>query len=104
MIVFGHLFKSLASLLHMLIQIYIFVILIRAVISWIGDIPPNTFVLVLRRLTDPVFRRMHRWFPFLVVGGFDISPIILLLALYFTDSFLVGLLSDAAARILGGTL
>lgn len=83
----------------MLIQIYIIIIFVRSIISWMGNIPPNPFIMILRRLTDPVFRLVHRHLPFLIVGGFDISPILILVVLYFIDNFMTGVLLDFAATL-----
>lgn len=88
--------EGLATVFHYLIQGYIIIIIIRAVISWMGNIPPNQFIMILRRLTDPVFRLIHRHLPFLVVGGIDISPIVIVIVLLFIDSFFTGLLLDLA--------
>lgn len=92
----GSLLRALAELIHMIIQLYILVIIIRSVISWLGNVPPNNFILILRRLTDPVFRFVHRALPFTVIGGIDISPILILIVLYFVDSFLYNLLMGYA--------
>jgi YggT family protein len=101
--IYSSLIKAFAQLIHLLIQLYIFVIIARAVISWLGNIPPNTFIYILRRLTDPVFRLVHRLIPFSIVGGIDISPIIIIVVLYFIDNFLTGVLvSHANQMILEG--
>jgi YggT family protein len=84
-----------------LIRIYIIIIIIRAVISWIGDIPPNRFIYLLRKITDPVFYFVHRHVPFAVIGGIDISPILIILALYLVDSILLNAMVSQAA---GGRL
>ena len=91
--------KAFAQLFHALIQIYIIIIIIRSVISWMGHIPPNRFIMILRALTDPVFRLVHRHLPFLVVGGIDISPIVIVIVLYFIDNFFTGLLLDLATSV-----
>ena len=91
--------KAFAQLFHTLIQIYIIIIIIRSVISWMGHIPPNRFIMILRGLTDPVFRLVHRHLPFLVVGGIDISPIVIVIVLYFIDSFFTGLMLDLATSV-----
>ena len=98
----GHFLRTLAQFIHIAINIYIFIIIIRSVMSWMGNIPPNTFTYILRRLTDPVFRLVHRTLPFTVMGGIDISPIIIIFALYFIDTFLYGLLMDFARRLIIG--
>jgi YggT family protein len=90
----GHIVRALAWLIHYLIHIYIFVIIIRSVISWMGNIPPSAFTRILRRLTDPVFRWVHKHIPFTIIGRIDISPIIIIVALYFLDLLIYNLLMD----------
>ena len=93
------LLRALAQLIHTLIQLYILVIIVRAVISWMGDIPPNPLVMIIIRLTDPLFRFLHRRMPFLIVGGIDISPMIIVFALYLLDSLVTGLILDFARTL-----
>ncbi len=92
----NHFFVSVLQLIHVLIRVYIIIIIIRAVISWIGDIPPNRFIYLLRRITDPVFYFVHRHIPFAIIGGIDISPILIILALYLVDSFIVNAMVSLA--------
>lgn len=80
--------RTFAYLLHLLIQFYILIIIARSFISWMGDIPRNPVVTILFRLTDPLFRFVHRRLPFLIVGGIDITPMIIIIALYFIDHLL----------------
>jgi YggT family protein len=96
----GNFLKALAQLVHLVIQAYILIIIIRSVISWVGTIPPNRLIIVLRRLTDPVFRYVHKKLPFTIIGGIDISPIIIVVALYFLDNFLYNVLMGYAAELL----
>ncbi len=101
--ILGHFLKALAYILHMALQLYIIIVLVRSVLSWMGGIPHNnTLIYVLRRLTDPVFRLVHRYIPFTIVGNIDISPIIILMGLYFIDYFLTGFLMSYANQILLG--
>ncbi len=101
--ILGNFLKSFAQLFHLIVQAYIFIIIIRSVISWLGNIPYNTFILILRRLTDPVFRFVHKTLPFTVVGGIDISPIIIIVILYFVDSFFTGIMIGYANKLLIGS-
>jgi YggT family protein len=103
--VIGHSFLfNLARLIHWVIHIYIGIIIIRAVISWMGNIPPNSFTYLLKRLTDPVFKLVYRILPYnmVIIGNFDISPIIIIVALYLIDSLVSGLLLDYAIQLRGG--
>jgi len=97
---FGNLFLALSQMIGMIIQTYIFIIIIRSIISWAGPLPYNQFVQILRKITDPVFRFVHRNIPFTIVGGIDLSPIIIIFTLYFLNTFLTGLLNDYALSLL----
>ncbi|MCI0470736.1 MAG: YggT family protein [Candidatus Aminicenantes bacterium] len=96
----GNFLKALAQLIHTLIQVYIIIIIVRSLISWLGNIPPNPLTIILRKLTDPLFRFVHRVLPFSIVGGVDISPIIIVLVLYFIDNFLYSVMLGFAAQLL----
>ena len=93
-------FGALAEIIHIAIHIYIFIIIIRSVISWMGNVPPNPFFNLLKQLTDPIFRFVHRVLPYnvTVVGNIDISPIIIILGLYLVDRLVTGLLLDFAIQ------
>jgi len=90
----ANILRALAQLFHTIIQLYILVIIARAVISWLGNIPPNPLVMIIFRLTDPLFRFIHRRMPFLIVGGIDITPMIIVFALYLLDNLVIGLMRD----------
>lgn len=92
--ILGNIVYALARLIHFLIHVYIFIIIIRSVISWMGTIPPSAFTRILRRLTDPLFRWVHKNIPFTIIGRIDISPIIIIVALYFLDLLIYNLLMD----------
>lgn len=98
----GYFLKAFAQFFHLVIQLFIIVIIIRSVISWMGNIPPNRFVLVLRRLTDPVFRLFHRYIPFSIIGGIDISPVIIIILLVFVDNFFTGIMLTYSEKLLTG--
>ncbi|MCI0471929.1 MAG: YggT family protein [Candidatus Aminicenantes bacterium] len=92
---------TLAQIFHWLIQGYIIIIIIRSIMSWMGNLPPHPLVQLLRRLTDPVFRLVYRVLPHhvLIVGNIDISPIIIVIALSLVDMFVTGLLTDLARQV-----
>ncbi|MCD4689556.1 MAG: YggT family protein [Desulfuromonadaceae bacterium] len=75
----------------MLLQVYIFIVVARAVISWVGPDPYNPIVRFLYNATDPVLQRIRRVFP-LQFSGFDLSPLALLFALYFVQRLIQRLL------------
>lgn len=82
---------AVATLLHQVVTLYIWVVIIAALVSWVRPDPYNPIVQILGRLTDPVYRFMRRFIP-TVISGVDIAPIILILALQFIDLFFIKLL------------
>jgi YggT family protein len=98
MIVLSTLIEAVAQILHMLISVYIWVVIIAALITWVRPDPYNPIVQTLFRLTEPVYAFIRRYIP-TVIGGIDLSPIIVIFALQFIDLFLVKLLFSIAASI-----
>jgi len=97
--ILGRFLYALVQVISIAIHVYIFIILIRAVISWMGNIPTNHFIILLKRLTDPVFRFVHRHLPFTIIGGIDISPIIIVMVLYLIDAVIIATLGDYASQL-----
>lgn len=93
--VLSSLLEAIANILHTLINIYIWIIIASAIISWVRPDPYNQIVQLLYRLTQPVYDMIRKVIP-TVFGGIDIAPIIVLLALQFLDQFLVKLLLKLA--------
>jgi len=89
--VLSTLIEAIAQILHMIINIYIWVVIISALITWVKPDPYNPIVQVLRRLTEPVYEFMRRYIP-TMIGGIDLAPIIVILGLQFLDLFAVKLL------------
>ena len=101
--VFANLIEALATIVSYLLQIYMWVIIIRALISWVNPDPYNPIVRFLYQVTEPVLYPIRRRLPFM--GGIDLSPIIVLLAILFLQVFLVKTLNELALRLkMGGGL
>ena len=81
----------LGQMVLMLLQVYIFIVVARAVISWVGPDPYNPIVRCLYNATDPVLQRIRRVLP-LQFSGVDLSPLALLFALYFVQRLIQRLL------------
>lgn len=90
--------QAVAQILSMVINIYIWVIIIAALLSWVNPDPSNPIVQILRRLTEPAYALVRRYIP-TVIGGIDLSPIIIILALQFLDLFLVRILFNLAQSL-----
>jgi YggT family protein len=80
---------ALVQLLHTLITIYIWIIIIAALFSFVRPDPYNPLVRFIHQITEPAFRWVRRQFPFVVISGMDLSPLVILLALQFADTFLM---------------
>ncbi len=93
MFVIGNFLAALASVLNMLLSAYMWIIIIRALISWVSPDPYNPIVQFLRSATDPVLYRVRRWLP-VSFGGIDFSHILVIAALIFLQAFLVQSLLD----------
>ncbi|GAB7080352.1 YggT family protein [Megalodesulfovibrio paquesii] len=98
MTVFSNLLSTLAFILSTVLQIYMWVVIISAALSWVNPDPYNPIVRTLRTLTEPVFRRLRRTFSFLVVGGMDLTPIAVILLIYLIQGVVVQTLYDMAGR------
>jgi YggT family protein len=88
-------FISLARLVDLAFNIYIFIVIARALISWVSPDPYNPIVRFLHNATDPVLYRLRRLLPF-STGGIDFSPMILIFLLYLVQGLLVNLLFSLA--------
>ncbi len=98
MIVFSTLIEAVAQILHMVINIYIWVVIISALITWVRPDPYNPIVQVLTRLTEPVYAFVRRYIP-TVIGGVDLAPIIIIFGLQFLDLFAIKLLFNLANAV-----
>jgi len=83
---------AIAQLLHTVINVYIWIIIIAALLSFIRPDPYNQIVQIIYRLTEPAFEFVRKKLPFVVFSGIDLSPIVILLALQFFDVFMMRLL------------
>jgi YggT family protein len=98
MFVLGNLLHGLAYVIGIVLTVYTWIVIARAVISWVSPDPYNPIVRFLRNVTDPVLYRIQRLVPS-VFGGIDFSPLILILALQFLQFFLVQSLHDLASTL-----
>ena len=99
MFVLSNLFQALASLLSVILTIFYWLILIRALISWVNPDPYNPIVQFLYKATEPILYPIRRLIPIQFGIGIDISPIIAFLILIFLRSFLVKTLLDISFRL-----
>lgn len=95
MSVLGNLVSALATVLDLLLNVYMWIIVARAIISWVSPNPYNPIVNFLYMATEPVLRYARRIIP--PIGGtLDLSPIIVLVVIVFLRQFLVQSLMQIA--------
>jgi len=100
MFVFSNLIIALAKIIDITLTLYMWVIIFRAVISWVNPDPYNKIVIILYRITEPVLRLVRRLLPRpLSATGIDFSPIIVILAIIFLQYFLVETIVQLAHRL-----
>lgn len=103
MFIFGNLFLALAQILDILLSVYMWIVIISALISWVSPDPYNPIVRFLHRVTEPVYRPIRR-----IVGSrmgiIDISPMIVILGIIFIKYFLIQSLIELAHKLKGGHL
>ena len=98
MFILGNLLEAVAKILYMVFNLYMWVIIIRAVISWVSPDPYNPLIRILYQITEPVLSPIRRLIP-LRGMGIDISPIIVIMIIYFLNTFLVQSILDIAVYI-----
>jgi YggT family protein len=95
MFVFANFLVAVAQVLDYLLWGYTWILLGRVIISWVNADPHNPIVRFLYSATEPVLDRVRRVLPFRA-GSFDLSPLVVWIAVMFLQHFLVRSLYDLA--------
>lgn len=99
MIIIGNLLNAIAVVISYALTIFMYVVIARAILSWVSPDPFNPIVRFIHNVTEPVLHQIRSRLPF-DLGGLDISPIIVLLIIVFLKIFVVGSLHGMAAALL----
>ncbi len=99
MFLLGRFLEALATVIYLVLNFYMWVVIIRALISWINPDPYNPIVRFLYSVTDPVLNFVRRKLP-VSFGGIDFSPFVVILGIYFLQIFLVQSIRDIAFQLL----
>jgi len=97
MFIISNFLSAIAAVLDVVLFTYMIVVIGRAVISWVSPDPYNPIVRFLYNATEPLMYRIRRYLPML--GGIDLSPLVLILALMFLRIFLVQSLQQLALAL-----
>ena len=97
MFVLGNFIVAIAQIIGVILTVLTWIIIIRALISWVNPDPYNPIVQFLYRVTEPILMPIRRILP--AMGGFDLSPIVALVGIMFIRSFVVGTLIEFGMRL-----
>jgi len=101
MFILGNLLIGLARIFDIVLTIYMWIVIIAALMSWVNPDPYNPIVRFLRGVTEPVFSRVRRIIGFRL-GIIDISPMIVILVIIFLKYFFVASLIELAYKFKTG--
>lgn len=99
MFLLANLLNASAQVLDIILTALYWLVIIRALISWVSPDPYNPVVQFLYKVTEPILYPIRKILPFSLKFGIDISPLIAFLAIIFLKSFLVASLGDLAFRL-----
>src|SRR5882724_1416072 len=99
MFVAGNFLMGIAQVLDLGLTAYQWIIIARAILSWVNPDPYNPIVRFLYNVTEPVLYRVRRTLPFAYVSGLDLSPLIVLAAILFAKIFVVQSLMQIATQL-----
>ena len=88
-----------AGVLDWLLNAYLWIVIISVLLTWVNPDPRNPIVRFLYSVTEPVLGQIRRRFPFVMVGNFDLSPIVLIFTIRFLQTVVVSSLFELAVRI-----
>ena len=88
MFVLSNFVVALAKIIDIVLTLYMWIIIARALISWVNADPYNQIVIFLYKATEPLLRLVRRIIPFRNIG-IDLSPMIVILVIIFLQYFLV---------------
>jgi YggT family protein len=98
MFIFGNFLIAIAKVVDIALSIFMWIVIARAVLSWVSPDPYNPIVRFINRVTEPVLYQIRKRIP-VSFGGIDFSPIIVFLAIIFLQRFVVQSLYQMAQTL-----
>lgn len=99
MFILGYLLLAAAKVLSIVLNLFMWIVIARAILSWVSPDPYNPIVRFINNVTEPVLYRIRMFIP-VSFGGIDFSPVIVILGVVFLNTFLVNSLSRIASNLL----
>ncbi len=98
MFILSNFIGSLATVVDIVLNLYMWILIARAILSWVNPDPYNPIVRFLYNITEPLMYRVRRILP-LQFGGMDLTPMVIIIAIIFLRSFIVPTLRQLAYHI-----
>ncbi|ACO03159.1 MAG TPA: YggT family protein [Persephonella sp.] len=98
MFIIANFIEAVARILDIALTVYMWIVIISALITWINPDPYNPIVRFLRGATEPVYRKIRKFIP-TYFGGIDIAPLVVIAVIIFLQYFLVNSLHELAVRL-----
>jgi len=98
MFILANFLHATATVLDLVLNLYMWIIIAQAVLSWVNPDPYNPIVRFINQVTEPVLYRIRAYIP-TVYAGIDFSPIIVLFAIIFLRDFLVKSLIELSVAL-----
>lgn len=98
MFILGNFLHAFAKILDMALYFFMWVIIVRSLITWVNPDPYNPIVQFMTRVTEPILSPIRRFLPTYRIGV-DLSPFIAILIIYFMRDFLIRTLMEIAIRV-----
>ena len=98
MFILGNLLIAIAKVIDIALSIFMWIVIARAVLSWVSPDPYNPIVRFIHNVTEPVLYQIRRRIP-VSFGGIDFSPILVFLAIIFLQQFVVNSLLKMAQTL-----
>jgi len=83
---------GLGGIVHSLLNVYIWIIIIGALLSWVRPDPYNPIVQIIYRLSEPAYKLVRKIMP-TVFNGIDLAPLIVIIGLQIVDVVLVNIIN-----------
>ncbi len=99
MFVIGNILFTLAQIISTLLNLYSYVLIAAVILTWVNPDPYNVIVRTLRALTEPLFYQVRKYLPFTMAGGFDFSPIVVLIIIQFINGAVIKSIMQFAIRL-----
>ena len=99
MYIIGYLLLAVAKVLGIVLNLFMWIVVARAILSWVSPDPYNPIVRFINNVTEPVLYRIRMIMP-ISFGGIDFSPIIVILGVVFLNTFIVNSLTRIAGSLL----